>query len=158
PEETEKATEWLRRSVVFIQKKKRELMTGRRLIEVIEYAVKVYGLNMVIIDPFNEIDHSFDRSTQKTEYIANFIMELKDLSDSYKIVIICSCHPPSEVMRYRMRSENTIYTLADVADSSHFANKSDIGLCFWRPNDLENTTIMNIDKIKNTELYGRPTG
>ncbi|MGA7327061.1 MAG: toprim domain-containing protein, partial [Rhodomicrobium sp.] len=155
--ELDAATDWIRRNVVFIQKQKRTLMTAKRLLDRIEYAVKVFGLNMVIIDPFNEIDHVYGRDISKTDYIANFIMEFKDLADSYGIVLICCVHPPAEAMRRQSARKTKLYTLADAADSSHFANKSDIGLCFWRPG-TENVTLMNIDKIKNVELCGRPTG
>ncbi len=151
------ATNWVRNNVVFIQKQKRVLMTGQRLLDRIEYAVKAYGVDLVIIDPFNEIDHSFDRSQSKTEYIANFIMEMKDLADSYGIFIFCCVHPPAETMRRKAMSGSKFYTLADAADSSHFANKSDIGLCFWRPG-VDNVTLLNVDKVKNAELCGKPTG
>jgi twinkle protein len=151
------ADDWIRKNIVFIRKAKRTLMTASRLINRIEYAVKVYGLNMVIVDPFNEIDHSYDKGTSKTEYIANLIMDMKDMADSYNLVLICCVHPPTEAMRRQNTRKSKFYTLADSADSAHFANKSDIGLCFWRP-AREGITLMNIDKIKNQELCGRPTG
>jgi twinkle protein len=155
--ELEAATDWVRRNVVFIQKKKRVLMDGKRLLDRIEYAVKVFGLNMVIIDPVNEIDHNIPSGTSKTDYIGGFIMDFKDLADSYGIVLICCVHPPAESMRRNSIRKSKFYTLADASDSANFAHKSDIGLCFWRPS-AENITLLNIDKIKNVELCGRPTG
>ncbi len=151
------ADNWIRKNIIFLLKAKRTLLTAPRLIDRIEYAVKVYGLNMVIVDPFNEIDHSYDKGTSKTEYIGNLIMDMKDLADSYGIVFICCVHPPTEAMRRQSSRKAKFYTLADSADSAHFANKSDIGLCFWRPS-REGITLMNIDKIKNQELCGKPTG
>jgi twinkle protein len=156
-QELDAATDWVRKNVIFIQKQKGKLMDARRLCDRIEYAVKVFGLNMVIIDPFNEIDHSHSRDISKTDYIGNFIMEFKNLADSYNFVLICCVHPPSEAMRRQVSRKSKFYVLSDAADSSHFANKSDIGLCFWRPSE-ENITLMNIDKIKNAELCGKPTG
>jgi twinkle protein len=155
--ELREADDWIRHNVVFLRKKPRTLMTAARLINRIEYAVKVYGLNMMIIDPFNEIDHHYSKDTSKTEYIGNLIMDMKDLADNYNIVLICCVHPPSESMRRQTTRKDKFYTLADSADSSHFANKSDIGLCIWRPS-REGVTLINIDKIKNTELCGKPTG
>jgi twinkle protein len=153
--EFETATEWIRRNIVFIRKDKTALMSARRLLDRIEYAIKVYGLNMVIVDPMNEIDHHIPSGMSKTDYLGNFIMEFKHLADSYGILLICCIHPPAEAMRRNNAKKSKLYTLADAADSSHFANKSDIGLCLWRNGD---TTLMNIDKIKNTELCGKPTG
>ena len=148
---------WIRQNIIFIRKAKRTLMTADRLMSRIEYAVKVYGLNMVILDPLNEIDHSYAKGTSKTEYIGNFIMDVKDMADSYNFLFICCVHPPVDSMRKQSVRKSKFYTLADTADSAHFANKSDIGLCFWRPS-VEGVTLMNIDKIKNQELCGKPTG
>ena len=149
------ATDWVRKNIVFIRKQKRTLMTAKRLLDRIEYAVKVYGLSMVIIDPLNEVDHHIPNGMSKTDYLGNFIMEFKDLADSYGIVIVCCVHPPVEAMRRNNAKREKLYTLADAADSGHFGNKSDIGLCLWRNDDV---TLMNIDKIKHTELCGKPTG
>jgi twinkle protein len=150
-----RSDDWIRKNIVFIRKKKRTLMTAARLMNRIEYAIKVYGVDMTIIDPLNEIDHDYTGS--KSEYIGGLIMDLKDLADSYRHLIICCVHPPSETMRHNNRRRDKFYTLADAADSGHFGNKSDIGLCFWRPSE-ENITLMNIDKVKNAELCGKPTG
>lgn len=156
--ESQMGDDWLRQNIVFLMKKKRVLMDAQRLLQRIEYAIKVYGLNMVIIDPFNEIDHSWDKSQKsKSDYIGDVIMELKDIADSYSCLMICCVHPPTMTMRNEKHRKDKCYTLSDSADSAHFANKSDIGLCFWRP-PADGYTLMNIDKIKNRELCGTPTG
>lgn len=151
------ADDWIRDNIIFIRKAKRQLMTAQRLLNRIEFAVKVYGLNMVIVDPFNEIDHDYEKGVPKSEYVGNFIMDAKDLAESYIFNFICCVHPPTEAMRRQSIRKSKFYTLADCADSAHFGNKSDLGLCFWRPSD-ENVTLMNEDKIKNQELCGKPTG
>lgn len=152
------ADNWIRKNLIFIQKAKRQLMDGARLIKRLEFAIKVYGLNMVVIDPFNEIDHNWDRgSRSKTDYIADFIMEIKDIADSYGVLMICCVHPPAMSMRTQNNKKQKIFTLSDAADSAHFANKSDIGICVWKAKS-DGYTLINIDKIKNRELCGTPTG
>jgi len=147
----------IRKFLIFFQKKKRQLMTGARLVSRIEFAIKVYGLNMIMIDPFNEIDHNWDRAKSKTEYIGDFIMLLKDIADSYGVLIICCVHPPAMSMRTQNNKKHKIFTLSDAADSAHFGNKSDIGICAWKASS-DGFTLLNIDKIKNRELLGTPTG
>ncbi len=151
------ADNWMRRTIVFFQKKPRELMDGARFLNRVEYAVKVYGLNMVIIDPLNELDHVWPAGKSKTEYIAEFIMAMKDLSHCYNFLTVCCIHPPTMSMRTQNNKKKKIFTLADGADSAHFGNKSDIGLCVWQAGN-DGYTLVNIDKIKNRELYGEPTG
>lgn len=152
------ADKWIRENIVFIIKAKRSLMDGVRLVKRLEFAIKVYGVNMVIIDPFNEIDHSWNRGeVSKTDYIANFIMEIKDVAESYGVLMICCVHPPSMSMRTQNNKKHKVFTLADVADSAHFGNKSDIGICVWKGKS-DGYTLLNLDKIKNQELCGKPTG
>jgi twinkle protein len=148
---------WIRNNIVFIQKKKRAMMDAARLIQRLEFAIKVYGVNMAMIDPFNEIDHRWGSDRSKTDYIGDFIMEVKDMADSYGVLIICCVHPPAMSMRTQNNKRRKIFTLADVADSAHFGNKSDIGICAWKANG-DGYTLLNIDKIKNQELLGKPTG
>lgn len=152
------ADRWIRNNIVFIVKAKRQLMDGARFIKRLEFAIKVYGVNMVILDPLNEIDHTWNRSElSKTEYIGNFIMEIKDIADSYGVLIICCVHPPAMAMRTQNNKKHKVFTLADAADSAHFGNKSDIGICVWKGR-TDGTTLLNLDKIKNQELCGKPTG
>jgi len=85
-------------------------------------------------------------------------MDLKDLADTYKCLMVCCVHPPTQQMRYEKAKKHKWYTLADTAESAHFANKSDIGLCIWQNRSVNESTYLNIDKIKNHELCGFPTG
>lgn len=157
PEEITAADNWIRKNLVFFQKKKRELMTGARFIDRVEFAIKVYGLKMVIVDPLNEIDHQWSAGKSKTEYLGDFIMALKDIGDSYDTLMVCCVHPPTMSMRTQNNKRKKIFTLADSADSAHFGNKSDIGLCVWQAG-ADGYTLINIDKIKNRDLLGVPTG
>lgn len=157
-QEIRDADNWIRHNLIFIQKAKRQLMSAGRLIQRLEFAIKVYGINMAIVDPFNEIDHSWDASKRsKTDYIGDVIMEMKDMADSYRCLLICCVHPPVQSMRAQNSKKHKVFTLADVADSAHFGNKSDIGICVWKANS-DGYTLLNIDKIKNQELCGKPTG
>ena len=83
-------------------------------------------------------------------------MAFKDLSDCYSFLGVCCIHPPTMSMRVQNNKKKKIFTLADGADTAHFGNKSDIGLAVWQASG--GYTLVNIDKIKNRELYGEPTG
>jgi twinkle protein len=157
PDETTMADNWIRRNIVFFQKRKGELMTGARYLDRVQYAVKVYGLNMIVTDPVNEVDHTWPHGTSKTDYMGQFIMAMKDLSDSFNFLNVFCIHPPSMSMRTQNNKRKKIFTIADGADTAHYGNKSDIGLAVWQGNG-SGFTLVNIDKIKNRELYGEPTG
>jgi len=128
-------------------------MTVDKMIDRISFAVRTYGVEVVIIDPVNEIDHLVGRGQSKTDYMGEFIMALKQLADDYKLLMIAAAHPPKDGTARRSKA---MYTLNDGADTAHYGNKADIGWCVWRP-DMEGATYLNIDKCKDTEIMGVPT-
>ena len=71
----------------------------------IEYAVRVYGVDVVAIDPVNEIDHQVPKGESKTDYMGRFIMELKQLADDYNLLMICCAHPPKDGVEKRTVEE-----------------------------------------------------
>lgn len=149
-----KADAEINRACVFFRRKRNTALDADRLVDRIEYAVRTYGIKVVAIDPFNEIDHVVPRGMAKTDYVGQFIMRLKQLADDYNLLMICALHPPKDGVEKRLQRSGML-TLNDGADSAHWGNKADIGLCMWRP--LVGPTLLHIDKVKDHETMGRPT-
>jgi len=139
---------------VFLRRKRNETLDQTRLLDRIEYAVRVYGVRVVCIDPVNEIDHQVGRGESKTDYMGRFIMSLKALADDYNLLMICCAHPPKDGVEKRL-SKNGLLTLNDGADTAHWGNKADIGLALWR--NIDGPTLLHIDKLKDHESMGKPT-
>lgn len=144
----------INRACVFFRRKRNTALDADRLVDRIEYAVRTYGIKVVAIDPFNEIDHVVPRGMAKTDYVGQFIMRLKQLADDYNLLMICALHPPKDGVEKRLQRSGML-TLNDGADSAHWGNKADIGLCMWRP--LVGPTLLHIDKVKDHETMGKPT-
>jgi archaellum biogenesis ATPase FlaH len=144
----------LQNACVFFRRKRNTVLDADRLINRIEYAVRVYGVKVVAIDPVNEIDHQVPRGMAKTDYIGHFIMQLKQMADDHNLLVICALHPPKDGVEKRLQ-KNGLLTLNDGADSANWGNKADIGFCMWR--DLKGPTLLHIDKVKDHETMGKPT-
>lgn len=141
----------------FLRRKRNDVLDSGRLIDRIAYAVKVYGAEVVIIDPVNEIDHQVPRGMSKTDYMGSFMMQLKQLADDYSLLMIVCAHPPKDGGSKRS-DKGKLYTLNDGADTAHYGNKADIGWCVWRQGfDDYAPTYLNIDKLKDHDVMGRPT-
>lgn len=138
----------------FLRRKRGETLNLDRLLNRIEYAVRVYGVKVVCIDPVNEIDHEVPRGESKTDYMGKFIMRLKAVADDYDLLMICCAHPPKDGVEKRL-SKNGLLTLNDGADTAHWGNKADIGVCLWR--NIDGPTLLHIDKLKDHESMGKPT-
>jgi len=124
-----------------------------RLFDRIEYAVKVYGVRVVAIDPINEIDHDYGRMTVD-QYWSKFIIACKNLADDYGILFVVCGHVPAEILR-NMHPRRPV-TIADMAGGAHWFNKSDHAITLWRPWDDE-VGVMRVCKTKDNETMGRPT-
>lgn len=156
PDDVAEADAKIQEGFRFLRRKRGDSLDAVRLIDRIEYAVKVYGAEVVIIDPVNEIDHQVPKGMSKTDYMGTFMMELKALADDYNLLMIVCAHPPKDGTQ--RRGAKHLYTLADGADTAHYGNKADIGWCVWRPsNDQYSPTYLNIDKLKDHDVMGRPT-
>jgi hypothetical protein len=81
-------------------------------------------------------------------------MRLKQLADDYRPLMIVCAHPPKDAVEKRM-SKTGLLTLNDGADTAHWGNKADMGLCLWR--NLEAPTNLHLDKLKDHETMGRPS-
>lgn len=152
-DELRQADQEIDKAFRFLRRKRGTMLDADRLVDRIEYAVQVYGVEVVIIDPVNEIDHVVPKGMSKTDYMGHFIMELKQLADDYNLLMIVAAHPPKADVAGRAKK---LYTLNDGADTAHYGNKADIGLCIWRPGGT-GATYLNIDKCKDTEVMGVPT-
>jgi twinkle protein len=139
----------------FLRRKRNTLLDGNRLMDRIEFAVRVYGVDVVIIDPINEIDHQVPKGESKTDYLGRFIMGLKQLADDYDLLMIVCAHPPKDGVEKRTQ-KGRLLTLNDAADTAHYGNKADIGWCVWSPL-MVGPTYLHVDKVKDTEVMGDPT-
>lgn len=149
------ADDTIEKAFRFLRRKRGAMLCGDRLLDLIEYAVRVYGLEMVIIDPVNEIDHQIPKGMTRTDYFGGFIMRFKQLCDDYDLLGIIALHPPKESVEKRSQ-KGKLMTLNDGADTAHWGNKADIGWCVWRPT-LDGPTYLHIDKLKDHEVMGDPT-
>lgn len=138
----------------FLRRPRRQMLDMDRLLNRLEFAAKVHGVRVVCIDPVNEVDHQVGRNESKTDYMGRFIMQLKALADDYNLLMIVCAHPPKDGVEKRLQKRGLL-TLNDGADTAHWGNKADIGLCLWR--NLDGPTLLHIDKLKDHETMGKPT-
>jgi KaiC/GvpD/RAD55 family RecA-like ATPase len=144
----------IRQMARFLIRKRGTTLDLERLLDRIEFAVRAHGVKVICIDPVNEIDHVVPKGESKTDYMGKFIMKLKQLADDYGLLMIVAAHPPKDGVEKRLQ-KNGLLTLNDGADTAHWGNKADIGLCLWR--DIDGPTLLHIDKVKDHETMGKPT-
>lgn len=157
PADKKRADEWLERQFVFIgpdpQEDEREHDINW-LIDCAEAAVIRHGMRVLLIDPWNEIDHGKRNGESTTDYTGRAIRALKRFAKSYGVLVIIVAHPSKGALQ---KSPEGI-SLYDISDSAHFANKADIGIVIARLGNIEVDTLTAclIKKIRYQPETGKP--
>lgn len=124
------------------------------LLDKLQAAVIRDGVKMVVIDPFNEIEHRRNRDESLTEYIGRAIRKLKAFALQYQVLVVVVVHPTKQAGQVDPK-DLTLYSLAD---SSHWANKADLGVIIGRvgisPSDK--VTGVYIKKVRYQPDAGMP--
>jgi len=114
-----------------------------------KYLVKKRGIKILVIDPYNKIEHMRDRGDSETEYISKLLDKLTTFCKKYNVLIILVAHP-----RKMEKKDNGSYampTLYDINGSANFYNKCDFGMCVYR-NFENHTTQFVVMKVKFKHL------
>lgn len=83
---------------------------------------------MVLIDPWNELDRARQRDEMMTDYIGRCLMLIKDFCRSMNAIVIIVAHPTKAVTQ----QGNKVVSLADIEGSMNWYNKCDNGLIVVR--------------------------
>lgn len=125
------------------------LPTFEWLLGAMERQALYRGRNVFVIDPWNEIILQAPKGVNKTDWIAECIIKMKRLADRLKLIMIVAHHVTKARDQYGPPDK---YSLAD---SAHWANKSDHVLMVWKPKGTTNKTLLIVDKSKDYERLGK---
>lgn len=109
---------------------------GKKAEPTIDYVLDIIKImasqraKVVIIDPWNEMDHWRERGESLTEYTGRAIKALKRQAVQSNVCVIVAAHP-AKPQDYTKKIES----LYQISDSSHWFNKPDIGIILNRPKD-----------------------
>lgn len=112
-----------------------------------EDAVIRHGVNVLLIDPWNEVEHAKRPSETMTEYIGRGIRMLKRFAQQFGVMVIVIVHPTKEVGKDGVARMPTLY---DADGSAHFYNKPDFGIVVHRDGE-SNQTIIRMSKVRFDE-------
>jgi twinkle protein len=117
-------------------------------------AVTRHGMNMLILDPWNEIEHKRNKSETETEYISRAIRMMKRFATNFNCVVAIVAHP----QKMNVGKENTIKepTLYDISGSANWYNKADHGIVVHRPKPGAPLASVSTRKVRFQPETGRP--
>lgn len=103
-------------------------------------AVIRHGIRVLLIDPWNEIDHVKLPGESSTDYVSRALRACKTFARRYDVLLIVVAHPTKSGAE-KNPDEISLY---DVSDSAHFANKADLGVVIARLGDPEHDSISSV--------------
>ena len=110
-----------------------------------------FGINGLVIDPFNQISPDRDYAKREDEHIRDIIAKCQQFARNHEIVVWMVAHPHK-----LQRNDSGVVPPPDlyqVSGSAHWANMSDVALVVHR--DFEqNTTRIISRKIREQGVYG----
>lgn len=145
------ADQWINKNFRFIVPSEDDEVTLEWLLERMAAVVVRRGCNIIIIDPWNELDHRRPQDLTITEYVGWAIRELKRFAKKYQVHVMVVAHPA----KMKRDSNNKLLrpTLYDISDSAHWYNKADLGIVVHK--DKEGSAIEIAKSRYHTEI-GKP--
>lgn len=110
--------------------------------------VQRYGINALLIDPWNYIEHKISGNQTETQYVSEALTKMKSFALKYNICIFLIAHPT------KLKKEGNKYevpTMYSISGSAHFFNKTDNGLSIYRNFDTKEVDIF-IQKVRYSWL------
>lgn len=124
------------------------------IIERTHDAVWRYGVQHLIVDPWNEVEHAKPQAETMPDYIGRGIRMLKRLAKERQLHVTVIVHPTKAVGQ---GEEPRIPTLYDCEGSAHWYNKPDLGVVVARDpeNPMGTDTIIRVAKVRFDETGHR---
>lgn len=121
-------------------------MTVDRVLEEAQFEVYRRGIKLLILDPWNELDHLMDKGLTETLYVSKALSKIKLFAQKNQVHVFLVAHPtklPHTMENYtvvdadgneakRSRMVYPVPTLYSISGGANFKNKADNGLVLWR--------------------------
>jgi twinkle protein len=120
---------------------------------VIEEAVTRHGCRGVLVDPWNEVEHLWDRQDTEATYLNRALRHLKRLARRFQIAIVIVAHPTAVGGRVASIEEANLY---DINGGAVWNNKADLGVIVWADETASLDRHVKIAKSKDFQRMGRP--
>jgi twinkle protein len=116
-----------------------------------EGAVIRHGVNMLVIDPWTEIDLQLSGGTSETEAVRIYIAAMRRFAVRFHVHVAILAHPrkPPEWGGKRKMPDGY-----DISGSAHFVNRCDLGVSVEADQSLENVSNVRVWKSKYREVMG----
>lgn len=120
-------------------------MTLEDILELARIAVLRDGVKLLILDPWNEIEHKHDRDESETAYTGRALRMIKQFMRQYQVAVWIVAHPSKPDASAAKNSTPGLY---HISGSANWANKPDYGVVYTRPDKTTNIAKVYVTKVR----------
>jgi twinkle protein len=147
-DELDAAIHWLEQHVAFILPEEPTVEAVLGLARVLVYRSGISGL---IIDPWNEMDHSRPAALSETEYISRCLTRIRTFARNHDVHVWLVAHPTKLIKG--ADGQYPAPTPYDISGSAHWFNKADNCISLRRNKlDAGAATEVHVQKIRFAEV------
>jgi len=108
------------------------------------------GCKLIIVDPWNELEHMPEPGESMTAYINWALQHIRQIAEKLEVHIALVAHPKKIAEQWRAPGGY------DIADSAAFFNKPSLGVTVHQGEDDDGERYVDLIvwKVRNTRLYG----
>jgi len=120
--------------------------------------VRQWGIQGLVIDPWNEIDHIMAYRQTETQYISQALSKVRRFARHHQVHVWLVVHPTKmqKAQTGEYEGKHPPPTPYDINGSAHWYNKADNCLCVWRDVDADSNKVqLHIQKVRYRAV-GRP--
>jgi hypothetical protein len=108
-------------------------------------------LDVLVLDPWNELDHQRAANLTETEYISDALSRIRRFARLHHIAVFLVAHPTK--LQRDKNGEYPVPTPYDISGSAHWRNKADNCITVWRDlRDDETPVQIHVQKIRFREV------
>jgi twinkle protein len=144
---------WLNGHFVFLLPPEEEL-TVDHILDKARVAVRRHGIQGLVLDPWNELDHSRPAGLTETEYISASLTKIRRFARSHGVHVWLVAHP--QKLQRDKAGKRPVPAPYDVSGSAHWYNKADNCVTVYRDvQDGSKDVEIHVQKIRFREV-GKP--
>lgn len=141
------ARDWCQEFFRFVMPNDEEDWTVDNILEKALVLIRRNGINGIVIDPWNELEHSRPAAMSETEYISKSLKKLRQYARRHAVGLWLVAHP-QKLYRNRDTGQYPVPTLYDISGSAHFRNKADNGHVIVRDFSDPTNDLVEIHTVK----------
>jgi twinkle protein len=121
-------------------------LTVDGLLDVGTSMMRRYGINALVIDPWNYVETDIPKGQTETVWLGNQLGKVSEWAKESNVHVFVVAHP-AKMPKHPKTQKLLVPTLYDISGSAHWNNKIDNGVCVYRNYD-DGTTSVYVHKVR----------